>query len=80
MEMPNNLTIQALFESIRNQQYNLGDIIGRLLKILDSLPEGKTRDKLLDEISCLVAISQMMRKLRETCISQRDDGIDSLKD
>jgi hypothetical protein len=79
MKMPNDLTIQGFFEVIRNQQCNLVDTIFRLLKILESLPEGANRKHLLEEISCLDGISEMMRRIWEARIAQRDDGIDMPK-
>ena len=57
-----NRTTLAAFEALRNQQQNLIETIGRLVVLMKALPEGETRDSLLEEISCRDVIAEVMRK------------------
>lgn len=57
MTDPNRiLCTMACLESLRNHQGYLVETIGSLVKLLKSMPEGKHRDRLLDEISKLDVI------------------------
>ena len=49
---------QAFLEALRNQQHNLEATIAELLEIMKSLPEGETRDRLFNQISCLDSIAE----------------------
>jgi hypothetical protein len=62
MESPCDRTIQAVLPAPRNTPPNLEEIIRSLVKIHKSLPNGEQRDQLLDEISCLDVIAEVMRK------------------
>jgi hypothetical protein len=52
----------ACLEALHNQQHNLEQTIHSLLNILQSLPEGEIRSKLLLEISCLNSIRDVMER------------------
>jgi hypothetical protein len=62
MKSENDPSQLACLEALRNQQLNLEECIRDLLDILRSLPEGDSRDKLLDKISCLDVILEVMKK------------------
>jgi hypothetical protein len=47
----------AYMESLQNHQGYLKETIGSLVKLLKSMPKGKRRDRLLDEISKLDVIT-----------------------
>ncbi len=64
------LTQLACLEALQNQQQNHVDTIGRLVEIMKSMPEGEARAKLVDEISCLDVIAEVMRKALDSCSSQ----------
>jgi hypothetical protein len=49
----NPLATLAALEAIRSQQHRLEETIGRLVEIMQSMPKGESRAKLLDEIKCL---------------------------
>jgi hypothetical protein len=65
MESPSDRTIQAALLALRNPQPNLVETIARIVKIQQSLPIGEQRDQLLDEISCLDVISEVMKRAME---------------
>ena len=52
----------ATLEALRNQLHNLEETIGRLLEMTKSLPEGETRNWLLEEISALGLIADVIRQ------------------
>jgi hypothetical protein len=56
-----HLTQLACMEALGNQQHNLVETIGSLLEIMKSLPDGEARNQLLDEISCLDVLAEVMR-------------------
>jgi hypothetical protein len=56
-----SLTQQACLETIENQFEHLQLSIARLVKMQQELPEGEHRDRLLNEISCLDVIVEVMR-------------------
>jgi hypothetical protein len=57
MEPPRSLTTSAALEAGRNQQHNLEGTIGRLVALMNSLPKGESRARLLNEISALAVIA-----------------------
>ena len=61
MEPPNPVAILASLEVIQNQQEHLEQTIARLVRLQQSLPAGDARNQLLEEISCLDVISEVMR-------------------
>jgi hypothetical protein len=62
MDSQISLRTAAAIEVLRNQQHNLVETISRLVEIMNALPEGEYRDKLLEEISCLDVIVEVMRR------------------
>jgi hypothetical protein len=63
--MPNSLlspTQQACLEGIDNQLEHLHQTISRLVVLQQELPEGECRDRLLNEISCLDVILEVMKR------------------
>ena len=55
----------AQLEGLRNCLRNLQETIGSLVELMLTLPEGPTRKQLLEEVSCLDAIADGMRKALE---------------
>lgn len=55
-------TLRIHLEALRGCLENLEDTIRRLLGLTQSLPIGETRDRLLEEISCLDSIGDVMRR------------------
>ncbi len=53
---------RACLEIVRNQQTNLVETVGRLVQIMESMPEGDARAGLLEEISCLDVIEKIKKK------------------
>jgi hypothetical protein len=51
-----SLTQLAALEALRHKQHNLEETIGRLVNLMESLPEGSVRTRLCEEISCLDSI------------------------
>lgn len=43
VEIPRIATTLAALESLRNQQHNLEEMIGRLVALMKQLPEGESR-------------------------------------
>lgn len=60
--MDQNLTLLAALEALRNQRQHLEETIGKLVALMQSHPEGRVRDGLLDEISALDVIAGVMRR------------------
>jgi hypothetical protein len=52
----------AAEEALRNQLHNLEETISGLLQLAKSLPEGEIRARLIDKISALDSISDVMRQ------------------
>jgi hypothetical protein len=67
---PSNMTNLAVLIALWNWQHSPMEIIARLLEILKSLPEGEARGKLLDGISCLDVIAEVMRRALESGAGQ----------
>lgn len=65
-EFPPIATRLAAQEAIRNQQHNLEDEIRRLMESAQSLPEGKIHSKLIDEISALDSITDVIPQALES--------------
>jgi len=65
--MDQRLTTLAALEAIRNQQHHLEETIGRILALMKTLPEGEARDGLLEEISCLDVIAEVIRPKFHGC-------------
>jgi hypothetical protein len=63
----NPLIAMAALEALSGQLHNLEETIGRLLELMKSLPEGEIRETLFREISCLDAISDVMRQALDSC-------------
>ena len=61
MEPPNPVAILASLEVIQNQLEHLEQTIARLVRLQQSLPAGDARNQLLEEISCLDVISEVMK-------------------
>jgi hypothetical protein len=61
MEPPNPMAILASLEVIQNQLPHLEATIARLVKLHKELPAGDARNLLLEEISCLDVISEVMK-------------------
>jgi hypothetical protein len=59
-------------ESLQNQQKYLEQTIGRLLKGMKTLPQGKARDTLLNKISALDVIAGGIRRALDTIYSEDD--------
>ena len=55
----------AQLEGLRNCLRNLEETIGSLVELMLSLPEGPIREQLLEEVSCLDSIADVMRKAME---------------
>jgi len=65
----------AALESLRGLLHNLEEIIGRLVRLQKSLPAGLGREQLLEEISALDSIADVMRQALDSCsIVTRDMG------
>jgi hypothetical protein len=60
--MDQTLTLLAALEALRNQHQHLEETIGRLVALMQGLPEGKVRNGLLDEISAVDVIAEVMRR------------------
>lgn len=61
MEHPNPIDILASLEIVQNQLEHLEATITRLVGLQQSLPAGDARNQLLDEISCLDVIAEVMK-------------------
>ena len=61
-------------EAFQNQQQNLQETIGRLVALMKNLPEGKSQYRLLDEISCLDVIAEVMRRALDSAKMDCDRG------
>ena len=73
MTKPQTLLRQcAAMESLQNQQKYLEQTIGRLVKLMKTLPQGKARDTLLNEISALDVIAGGIRRALDTIYSEDD--------
>jgi hypothetical protein len=73
MTKPQTLLRQcAAMESFRNQQQYLEQTIGRLVKLMKTLPQGRARDTLLNEISALDVIAGGIRRALDTIYSEDD--------
>lgn len=55
----------ACLEGLDNQLDNLVEVIANLVDLMNAMPEGPHRAKLLDMISCLDVILEVMRKAAE---------------
>ena len=55
-------TLRIHLEALRACLENLEDTIRRLLGLMQALPKGEARDRLVDEISCLDSVGDVMRK------------------
>jgi hypothetical protein len=55
----------ADFEAPRNQQQNLAETNGRLVALVKNFPEGESREELLEKISCLDVIAEVMKRAVE---------------
>jgi|WetSurMetagenome_2_1015567.scaffolds.fasta_scaffold1211849_2 hypothetical protein len=70
MEPPNPIATLASLEVIQNQLQHLDQTIGRLVRLQQSLPAGDARNQLLEELSCLDVISEVMKRALDFLISQ----------
>jgi hypothetical protein len=64
---PSPITILAALESLRSNHHSLIESISRLVALMKTLPEGEARDWLLNEISCLDVIAEVMRQALDFC-------------
>jgi hypothetical protein len=72
MEPPKPVAILASLEAVRNQLEHLEQTIPRLVKLQQSLPAGEVRNQLLEEISCLDVIAEVMKRGVKDLISRKD--------
>jgi hypothetical protein len=70
----------AALEALQNQRQNLVETIDRPMDIMNSMLAGKLRARLLDQISCLDAILEVMKRLLETLAGspQKKSDLNSL--
>jgi hypothetical protein len=61
--------IEAI-EALAKLQQNLEETIASLLELRKGMPEGEIRDKLLDEISDLDTIADVMRKVLNMIVEE----------
>lgn len=67
----NDPQISAALLAIRNQHHNLEETIASLVDVTLSQPVGKLRNALLQEVSCLDSIADLMRQALDSVAPER---------
>jgi hypothetical protein len=62
MEPPTPIGTLAALEAVQAQLQHLVETIARLVRLQRSLPAGEARNQLLEEISCLDVIAEVMKR------------------
>lgn len=62
MKPPDPIATLAALEAVRSQLQHLNETIARLVQLQLSLPAGEARNQLLEEISCLDVIAEVMHR------------------
>jgi len=58
-----DLETRAAFEALQTSHRNLEDAIAGLLQIALRQPEGPLRNELMDRVSCLDSIADVMKRI-----------------
>lgn len=66
-----DLGTHAAFAAIRKQQHNLEETVASLLELTLSQPVGDLRERLLEEVSCLDSIGDLIRQALDSVVPER---------
>jgi hypothetical protein len=69
-----NNSLRVSLEALRGCLNNLEEAIRQLLQVMQTLPKGESRDRLLDEISSLDSIADVMRQALDSLPESASKG------